>query len=90
MTLQFFDLFEKGQNNDLAHVKRLIPIDNKFASTPNLTHTRVYKNYARSILTGGVWDNIPNWVENDKQGILFFDFFSGGVLEVHHMSMVYP
>ena len=59
-------------------MKRLIPIDNKFASTPNLTHTRVYKNYARSILTGGVWDNIPNWLDNDKQGILFFDFFWWG------------
>ena len=51
------------------------PVDDKFASTPNLTHTRVYKQYARSILTGGVWDNIPNWVDNDKQGIIFFEFF---------------
>ena len=75
MTLQFFDLFKKGQNNDLAHVKRLITVDDKFASTPNLTHTRLYKQYARSILTGGVWDNIPNWVDNDKQGIIFFEFF---------------
>ena len=57
------------------YVKLLIPTNDEFASTLNLTRNRLYKVLATSIFKGGVWDTIPNWVDNGRQGILFLDFF---------------
>ena len=74
---------------DRQYVKLLIPTNDEFASTLNLTRNRLYKVLATSIFKGGVWDIIPNWVDNGRQGILFLDF-SLGLLEEHHMLPLYP
>ena len=73
--LQICKLFWNGKNPQISYVKRLAPDDDNFASTPNLTHARIYKLLGKEILKHGVWDDFPDWDRNGRRGILFGELF---------------
>ena len=52
--LQIRKLFWNGKNSQMSYVKRLVPDDDNFGSTPNLTQARIYKLPGKEILKHGV------------------------------------
>ena len=58
--LKIRKLFWNSKNFQISYVKRLVPDDDNFGSTPNLIHARIYKLLGKEILKHGVWDGFPN------------------------------